>query len=148
MEQLPEWIDRKTNELGETITLTQNGNLAGALLKLRNGEGKAYMDNIRVILQSIKDELDVITLQANDEANDSFTYLEVTVYGSLGVIAAVIFVSCLVFIFSDSRAQQRTNDELRGLLAAARSATKVKSMFLASMSHGITLSSTIIIIKI
>jgi CHASE3 domain sensor protein len=134
---LPPIINAKLVELNRAIVFVQAGDQAAAVDAIRTDRGKNLMDDIRAILINVNDELDVITVEAQSDADDSFDYLEVSVYGSLGVIAAVILVGCLAFLLSDSRAQQRTNDELRGLLAAARSATKVKSMFLASMSHGI-----------
>ena len=63
-------IGDKLKELANTIAVYQSGNSAGALELVRSGRGKAYMDRVREVISSIRQNENAV-LQARLAAADS-----------------------------------------------------------------------------
>ena len=68
--ELKSAIGDKLKELANTITVYQSGNRAGALELVRSGRGEAYMDRVREVISSIRQNENAV-LQARLAAADA-----------------------------------------------------------------------------
>jgi CHASE3 domain sensor protein len=118
--------DRSKPRVGFALALNDTYNL----------RGKATMDSARVIMDALmQDEMNIVHHQ-HMLSVEALHFLFAATIVSLSLVTLVVLVTLCLTSNSDAKLLQMHNDQLTQLLFRAEDATKLKSMFLANMSHG------------
>lgn len=134
---LKPWIDRKLDELRETISLHDDGQRDVAIAIVKQDRGKRFMEEIRNITGQII-EREKLTLTERSQARDR-AYSRAL--WTLAAASVAIVSSFLVFVFF----ARHVSKSLQAALEKADSANRSRGEFLANMSHEIRTPMTAII---
>jgi len=111
----------KIAEMASVIELHRSGNDAAAIAMIRGDQGKAYMDDIRVLLADMQRSESAALAARLDEAQQTAVWLR---YGSYAGGAAILALG--VFGFFDLRRRMRSMTEAYAEIDAANAALRAE----------------------
>lgn len=106
--KLQSLIEKKFDELQETISLRKEKGLEAALQVVLTGKGKALMDNIRKIMGQMQDEEQSLLKQREKKLQQEIFYRRIAM--TLGGIVAVSFFVLSAFLAHKNIVRKQTED--------------------------------------
>ena len=127
-------VERRFAALERTVGLRASEGFAPAVVTVRSGEGKALMDSVRIVIDSIQaDERGRLERRSSRERLGVRRTARLIVLGIL--LASGISLLVVLVVRHDVRAVTNSQRALRQAKEAAEAASRTKSDFLARMSH-------------
>jgi CheY-like chemotaxis protein/CHASE3 domain sensor protein len=129
-------LDEKVAQWQHSIDLQQAEGLHPEAQIALTDEGKALMDQLRWVIETMKAEEGAWLIQRNEQAQARARGTYVTIL--LGIGLSFVMLSLALYLFMREIAERaRVEAELRATKDAVEGATRVKSELLANMGHEI-----------
>lgn len=143
-DRLDALIRERLTLLADTLTHAREGRLDEALAIVREGVGKARMDEIRGIVAEINDARDKVLAAQQERLRQTLFWVRIVEVFGVFVLVMTAFTIVRQSVLT-LQGQRQLRESQREVMEAATAATHAKSAFLATMSHELRTPMTAII---